>query len=117
VSPAARVCSVPNCPTLTTGGRCDEHRRQADRIRGTARQRGYSTKGHAVFRAGVLARDPVCVLCTQALATVADHWPLSRKQLLAQRLDPNDTARGRGLCASCHNRETAREQPGGWNNR
>ena len=112
---ASRVCPVPGCPALTQGGRCAQHRQQADQARGTASQRGYSSKGHALFRANVLRRDPVCLLCTAAPATVADHWPLSRKQLLAQGLNPNDPQRGRGLCKPCHDRETAQHQPGGWN--
>jgi 5-methylcytosine-specific restriction protein A len=48
-------------------------------------------------------------------ATVADHWPKSRKQLEAEGLDPNEPSYGRGLCASCHGKETAKHQPGGWN--
>jgi 5-methylcytosine-specific restriction protein A len=45
----------------------------------------------------------------------ADHWPLSRRELVEQGLDPDDPKHGRGLCTSCHSRSTAREQPGGWN--
>ena len=112
---ASRVCSVPGCPNLTLQGRCQQHRQEADRARGTAAQRGYSSKGHAVFRAGVLARDPVCTLCTLQISTVADHWPLSRKQLLEHGMNANDPRHGRGLCKPCHDRETARNQPGGWN--
>jgi len=63
----------------------------------------------------VLDRDPICVLCRLAASTVADHWPTSRRDLEAAGLDPNDPARGRGLCKPCHDRETARNQPGGWN--
>jgi 5-methylcytosine-specific restriction enzyme A len=65
----------------------------------------------------VLARDPVCVLqlpgCTR-VATDADHWPLDRRELIAQGLDHNDPRYGRGLCHSCHSRETQRLQGGGW---
>lgn len=108
----ARVCSTPGCPTLTTSGRCLEHRREADRARGS---RGYNTTGHRLFRDLVLHRDPVCVVCQQAPSTVADHWPLSRRDLLHAHLNPNDPTRGRGLCHTCHSRETAKHQPGGWN--
>jgi 5-methylcytosine-specific restriction protein A len=45
----------------------------------------------------------------------ADHWPLSRRELTEQGLDPDDPRHGRGLCARCHSSETARHQPGGWN--
>ncbi len=117
---AKRVCPTPGCPTLTDGGRCPQHQRDADLDRGTATQRGYTSAGHTKrFRPAVLERDPICVLClaegtTPRLATVADHWPLSRRELIAQGLDPDDPKHGRGLCAQHHSRETARLQPGGW---
>ncbi|PXA72377.1 hypothetical protein CTB96_02785 [Cryobacterium arcticum] len=55
-----------------------------------------------------------CVLCTVARSTVADHYPLTRRELLASHADPDDPARGRGLCARCHNKHTAASSPGGW---
>lgn len=111
-----RVCSVSGCPNITDGGRCDEHKRAADKQRGTSKERGYSTPGHKRFRRLVLRRDPVCVVCGKAASTVADHWPTSRRDLVAQGLNPNDPAAGRGLCASCHGKETAANpmQRGGW---
>ena len=108
------MCNVPGCPALTRAGRCQDHQRQAERARGSSRQRGY-TGAHITFRATVLERDPVCVLCGEQPSTVADHYPLSRRELVLRRLDPNDPNHGRGLCASCHGTETARHQPGGWN--
>lgn len=47
-------------------------------------------------------------------AVIADHYPLSRKELLARGLDPDDPRHGRGLCKRCHDQETADRQPGGW---
>ena len=79
---AKRVCSVAGCPQLTDGGRCADHTRAADKARGTSKERGYATPGHRRFRRLVLKRDPTCVLCGQ-VATVADHWPLSRRDLEA----------------------------------
>lgn len=110
-----RVCTTPGCPEFTDqGGRCEEHRRAAEQRRGSARQRGYG-KGHEQrFRPGVLARDPVCVLCGQAPSVHADHYPLDRRQLVAAGLDPDDPRHGRGLCRPCHSRHTAVAQPGGW---
>ena len=55
-------------------------------------------------------------MCGQ-VATVADHYPVERVDLIAQGLDPNDPQRGRGLCSSCHNRHSAATSPGGWNNK
>jgi 5-methylcytosine-specific restriction protein A len=115
-----RVCSVHGCPTIfptTEGSRCLEHRRAADRARGTTRDRGYSTRGHLTFRTAVLTRDPICVSCNTALSTIADHYPLGRDELIARGLDPNNPAAGRGLCKPCDSTQTASRQPGGWNQR
>lgn len=110
------VCSVPGCPEYTDqGGRCDEHRRQAEARRGTARQRGYDRRHECQFRRAVLARDPMCVICGKAPARHADHHPLSRRELVERGEDPNDPRHGRGLCGPCHSAETAQHQPGGWN--
>lgn len=83
-----------------------------------ARDRGYNRDHETRFRPAVLARDPWCVLCLQLGArrrsTDADHWPLSRRQLLAHGLDPNDPDHGRGLCSWHHHSETARLQPAGY---
>jgi 5-methylcytosine-specific restriction enzyme A len=112
-----RVCSRPGCPNIYDGtaSRCAECSAEADKARGTATQRGYSSRGHRAFRAAVLTRDPACVLCDVEFSTVADHYPLSRRDLIAQGLNPNDPDAGRGLCTSCHNSETAAHQPGGFN--
>lgn len=107
-------CSQPGCPTLTPSGqsRCEQH--AYDRARPTARARGYGRAHQGRFRRGVLAREPYCRLC-YAPAVVADHWPLSRRELVAQGADPDDPQHGRGLCTRCHNRETARLQGGARN--
>ncbi len=120
---ALTVCPVPCCAELTAGGRCEQHRRAAERTRGSARQRGYGREHETRFRPGVLLRNPLCV-CTDeshdhgprclAQSTVADHHPRDRRQLVALHLDPNDPQYGRGLCAPCHDRHTAQAQPGGW---
>lgn len=112
------VCNITGCPNLTSSGRCTDHQQQADRARGTAADRGYTSPQHHAFREAVLARDPYCVVrapgCT-TWSTVADHHPTSRRDLIAAGKNPNDPKHGRGVCARCHNRETARNQPGGWN--
>lgn len=109
------MCSTPGCPTIHPGtGRCPECAAKADKARGTATERGYNSRGHQSFRRQVLARDPVCTQCHAAYATVADHYPLSRRELIEQGLDPNNPDAGRGLCKPCHDRHTAQAQPGGW---
>lgn len=113
-SRALRVCNVPGCPEFTKQGKCDEHRRAAERRRGSAHQRGYGQAHAQRFRRGVLDRDPICVECRGKPATVADHYPKTRRQLVDEGLDPNDPANGRGLCEGCHNRHTARTRPDAW---
>jgi len=119
-----RICNVPGCPEYTTTSRCDEHTRAADHARGTARQRGYDTGHEKHFRPAVLAREPRCVCDDEthghdqpcgAPSVHADHWPLSRRELVARNLNPDDPKHGRGLCGPCHSKHTATEQPGGWN--
>lgn len=118
---ALTTCSTAGCPELVTSGRCDGCSRTAERERGTAASRGYGKRHRTRFRPGVLERDICCVLCREnglwVLATVADHWPLSRRELLERGHDPDDPQHGRGLCEPCHARETAVNQPGGWNER
>lgn len=106
-------CSVPGCPELTTGGRCEAHRREAEQQRGTSNERGYTTRWQRTRKA-YLYRNPWCLLCGR-MATVADHFPLSRRELVAQGFaEPDAFNRLRPLCTQCHNRETAKRQPGGW---
>ncbi|MFB7224215.1 MULTISPECIES: holin [Terrabacteria group] len=118
-----RVCSAPGCPEYTQHGKCDDHRRQAEQRRGSARQRGYDRDHERRFRRPVLERDPLCV-CTDTAhghgqscgqpSRHADHHPTDRRALVAAGLDPNDPKHGRGLCGPCHSSHTAAEQPGGW---
>jgi len=56
----------------------------------------------------VLARCPICKMCRETLANVADH---------IVPLDPKDPAagdwsleNGQGLCHGCHNIKTKNEQ-------
>lgn len=114
-----RVCSVHGCPTIYDGteSRCPTHRAEAEKAH-SHRGKAYKTRGHRIgFREAVLRRDPICVICGVVQSEVADHYPLSRIELIEAGLDPNDPQYGRGLCARDHNRETAIHQPGGWNNR
>lgn len=108
---ALKPCTV--CKRPTKGSRCDQCARAADAARVS---RGTSTAGHRRFREEVLARNPICVVCYKARSTVADHYPQSRRERIELGLDPDDPSNGRGLCKRCHDRETARNQPGGWNN-
>lgn len=110
-----KVCSIPGCPTLVDSGRCATHNTQARKAR--VDNRAYSSKAHLTFRDAVLKRDPTCVLCHNAPSHVADHYPRTRRELVAHHMNPNDPKHGRGLCDDCHNKHTARTSPGGWADR
>ena len=69
----------------------------------------YSTTAWRKTRATLLRMSPTCVLCGEP-SRAADHWPLTRKQLVAGGIaDPDDLAYLRALCIPCHNRKTATE--------
>lgn len=123
---AKHRCPTVTCPNITSGGRCATCAAKAERRRGTAAQRGYDSRHRCTFRRGVLLRNPLCVCTDQGHdhgpkclrpSSVADHHPLSRRELVDAGLDPNDPRHGRGLCEGCHNRHTSEAQPGGWNAR
>ncbi len=115
---ASAVCSRPGCPNITKSGQCESCRGEAEQRRGSSTERGYGrTPEHRAFRAAVLDRDPICVLCHVEPSVIADHFPQSRRELVASDLDPNDPRYGRGLCRPCDGRQTAQRQPGGWNQR
>lgn len=111
-----KICNERDCPIKVPAGvkRCPKHTRERDRKRGTPTQRGYGQEHRTRFREGVLARNPICVLCLRRPATEADHYPRSRDELVELGLDPNDPRFGRGLCHPCHSKETAAHQPGGF---
>lgn len=113
-SRAPRRCTTPGCPRppVPPGSRCAQC--GTPRPRPSATAQGYGAEHRARFRARVLARDPVCVLCQDAPAEHADHWPRSKRELRAAGLDEHHPGYGRGLCQRCHSRETAGHQPGGW---
>lgn len=111
----ARACSSPGCGNTTQRGAwCVEHARKGrpyDARRGTAKQRGYDQR-HRIWRAVILARDPVCKdpfarhVGRVVPATVADHiTPLARGGTWA-------TSNGQGLCASCHGFKCVTEDGG-----
>lgn len=113
----ATACNTPGCGGSGTAGRCPTctERRSQDRERasGTPRERGYDRAWDA-RRLHYLTRNPWCALCKR-VATVADHWPVRKRRLVALGvLDPDADQYLRPLCDSCHRIETARWQPGGW---
>ena len=82
---------------------------QCPRCGGALRLRLEDWTAAQVWRAAVLARDPICVSCGQAPSAEADHIvPFSHG-------GSGSLANGQGLCKPCHSRKTkleARLTPG-----
>lgn len=82
-------CSIPGCPELTAkGGRCATREREVNVQRETPGTSPYGRRWPNIHRRYLYAH-PWCVLCTQA-ATVADHFPESRRTLLARGVSGPD---------------------------
>jgi 5-methylcytosine-specific restriction enzyme A len=101
-----RVCPVPGCPVITTGGPCEEHRpartRGLDSKRPNRIERGYDHRWRR-FRARFLSKHSTCELCGKP-ATDPHHL---------DGLGPKgprgfDETNLQALCHSCHSRLTSR---------
>lgn len=84
-----------------------DHYRADDPIRALYRCKRWT--GPYGTRLTVLRRDILCVECGHQAAKVADHHPLSARQIVEQYgVDAfYDVDRSRALCIECHNRSTA----------
>lgn len=110
---APRVCHVPGHPPYR-GDRCPlcrgpadrARKREYDRTRPSARQRGYDDQ-HQRDRAQFLAANPFCIVCG-APATVLEHRTPHRGDQRLLRADWNWQA----MCASCASRKTATQDSG-----
>lgn len=110
-------CTTPGCPGRTDGGgRCARCRHLQPQPPADSSASGvYTTRWWRDRRLAFLSEHALCVLCGAA-ATVADHYPLSRRVMVAAGVtDPDADDRLRALCKQCHDRSTAARQPGGWN--
>jgi 5-methylcytosine-specific restriction enzyme A len=54
-----KYCAHPNCSVLVPKGRCPQHERQQDVSRGTAQERGYTSRWNR-FSHQFLRAHPVC---------------------------------------------------------
>lgn len=88
---AAKLCSHPDCPNLQP---CPTHPKQA--WAGSNRRRQLPPDWERRRRA-VLARDPICKVCDNALSTEVDHVD-----------DPHDHRHEKlqGICGPCHTDKT-----------
>lgn len=101
-----RRCS--GCHELVWAKRCPTCTRTADARRGSASERGYTSKRWRDVRALKLSQDPLCSVCQKqgklAVATDVDH--------LIRHSGPNDPLYWRfdlldSKCHACHSRKTA----------
>ncbi len=104
------TCVVKGCPTLTRDSKCPEHRREADRKRGTASERGYGYEWRKIRKA-YLERHPICQDREGCIAPATDVDHIDGEGPFGDNSDENL----RALCHSHHSRRTARDQKGGWN--
>jgi hypothetical protein len=86
-----RVCPEPGCPEPTAGGRCDTHRAQYERRRGTRQQRGYDqthVKLRANWKRKVDRCEVKCARCRQ-LILPGETWHLDHTDDRAGYLGPS----------------------------
>lgn len=96
----APVLPGQDCPTHPRRARRAPDRRPADRFR-------YDTPEWRRNRANYLRAHSACTDCGQP-ATVPDHDPVPRRELVARgEAHPDAWQHLRPRCASCHNRRTA----------
>lgn len=108
-----RLCPSCRQPVRGRCPRCTKTtRRRTDQYRGSSNSRGYGYHWRVHVRLPFLRDNPLCVLCG-ALANVADHWPITRAELVERGVpDPDAPHRLRSLCDSCHNIHGLNYHPG-----
>ena len=104
------ICPHAGCMKLTSGGRCEQHKRDkyTTKPRGTTAERGYGARWQAMSNKH--RRDnPLCEECKGngviEPATCVDHVT-PHKGNEALLYDPSNL---RALCWACHSRKTRRE--------
>ncbi|GHC28901.1 restriction endonuclease [Streptomyces vinaceusdrappus] len=117
---ALQVCPTPGCPTLTPQGRCEDCQRKAGRQRPSAASKGYDARWVRT-RAAYLRAHPLCE-CEECEAMPALLRPRATEVNHRDGLGPlgprgHDWANLQAMTKAHHSRETARHQPGGWNDR
>jgi 5-methylcytosine-specific restriction protein A len=119
--PARSVCSTPGCPVLVyPSGRCAECRAKAAAMRTRTARKGYGSQWQRT-RARFLAQHPYCE-CAQCGTLPVPLKPRATEVDHIDGLGPlgprgYDWTNLRAMTKAHHARETARNQPGGWNDR
>lgn len=96
-------CTVSGCPELARGGWCPKHRREHERGRGSATERGYGGRAWRFTRRYVIGRDPFCneAGCSDPSTDAAHIVPRTEG-------GSDDPSNLRGLCHRHHSSESAR---------
>jgi 5-methylcytosine-specific restriction endonuclease McrA len=98
------VCPKPAC-RIGSATSAREVTRLIASERRAATNGVYKGKKWATSRRAVLARDPICKVCDDALSTEVGHIVP-----LAEGGDPYDPAGLQAICSPCHWEKTAREK-------
>lgn len=108
------ICNHPGCSELVTSGYCDRHKKEKrnyDKQRGTASQRGYDSRWRRE-RLAFLKQNPLCVHCEQEgtvkAAKEVDHI-VPHKGDMVLFWDKNNW---QSLCKRHHSVKTAKEDGG-----
>jgi 5-methylcytosine-specific restriction endonuclease McrA len=105
-------CSVPGCDALVTSGRCDRHRQEHERYRGTRYERGYTSQWtrerNAALPAQPTCPDPFGIHTGQVVASA------QRDHIVAKQFGGTDDPTNLWfLCVQCHGHKTRIEQTTG----
>ena len=92
---AAKACSQPRCPNLAP---CPDHPKIP--WAGSNRTKQLSSRPWERKRQAILARDPICTVCHNALSTEAHHLGNPNDHRLEQLA---------GICSPCHKLETQKQ--------
>ncbi|MFJ9027576.1 HNH endonuclease signature motif containing protein [Streptomyces sp. NPDC102274] len=117
---AMQACPTPGCPALTVTGRCTACLAKASRRRPSPTAKGYNTRWQRTRRA-YLQAHPYCE-CDDCVAQPVLLRPIATEVNHLDGLGPlgprgHDWTNLQAMTKAHHSRHTAREQPGGWNDR
>lgn len=117
---ALQTCPTPGCPTLTTQGRCERCRGEARAARPSPTSKGYDGRWRGLAIA-YLRVHPYCE-CDECEAMPMLLRPRAIEVNHRDGLGPwgprgRDWSNLQAMTKAHHSRETARHQPGGWNDR